>query len=276
MNKVALVTGSSRGIGRVIVNKLASNGYNIVIAAKTVTPSINLPGSIFEVQSDLASKYNIKTLAMPLDVRNYDSMKNVVNTTINEFGKIDVLVNNAGALWWKGITETPSSKYDLINSINSRASFLLSKLCLPHMEKNNFGHIIMHSPPLPSPTDKDIYANKTAYMISKLGMTMSALGISSEYEGKNIAANTIWPSTPIESFAVKNNNLGEKKMWRKADIIADAVINIVNEDPNKFTGNQLIDEDYLRSKGETDFSKYQCVPGYEPPKLTDVFEKFIN
>ena len=275
MNKVALVTGSSRGIGRVIVNKLASNGYNIVIAAKTVTPSINLPGSIFEVQSDLASKYNIKTLAMPLDVRNYDSMKNVVNTTINEFGKIDVLVNNAGALWWKGITETPSSKYDLINSINSRASFLLSKLCLPHMEKNNFGHIIMHSPPLPSPTDKDIYANKTAYMISKLGMTMSALGISSEYEGKNIAANTIWPSTPIESFAVKNNNLGEKKMWRKADIIADAVINIVNEDPNKFTGNQLIDEDYLRSKGETDFSKYQCVPGHELPKLTDVFEKFI-
>lgn len=275
MNKVALVTGSSRGIGRIIVNKLAENGYNVVIAAKTVTPTVNLPGSIFEVQSDIASKYNIKTLAMPLDVRNYDSMKNVVNTTINEFGKIDVLVNNAGALWWKGITETPSSKYDLINSINSRASFLLSKLCLPHMEKNNFGHIIMHSPPLPSPTDKYIYANKTAYMISKLGMTMSALGISSEYEGKNIAANTIWPSTPIESFAVKNNNLGEKKMWRKADIIADAVINIVNEDPNKFTGNQLIDEDYLRSKGETDFSKYQCVPGHEPPKLTDVFEKFI-
>ena len=164
---------------------------------------------------------------------------------------------------------------DLINSINSRASFLLSKLCLPHMEKNNFGHIIMHSPPLPSPNNKEIYANKTGYMISKLGMTMSALGISTEYEGKNIAANTIWPSTPIESFAVKNNNLGEKKMWRKADIIADAVINIVNEDPNKFTGNQLIDEDYLRSKGETDFSKYQCVPGYEPPKLTDVFEKFI-
>ena len=144
------------------------------------------------------------------------------------------------------------------------------------MEKNGFGHIIMHSPPLPSPNNKDIYANKTAYMISKLGMTMSALGISSEYEGKNIAANTIWPSTPIESFAVKNHNLGEKKMWRKADIIADAIINIVNEDPNKFSGNQLIDEDYLRSKGETDFSKYQCVPGYEPPKLTDVFEKFIN
>ena len=114
MNKVALVTGSSRGIGRVIVDKLASNGYNIVIAAKTINPTKNLPGTIFDVQIDLASKYNIKTLAMPLDVRNYDSMKNVVNTTINEFGKLDVLVNNAGALWWKSIKETPSSKYDLI------------------------------------------------------------------------------------------------------------------------------------------------------------------
>ena len=109
-------------------------------------------------------------------------------------------------------------------------------------------------------------------MISKYGMTMTAMGISEEFFGKGIAANTIWPSTPIESFATKNNNLGVAKHWRKPDIIADAILKIIKEDPNKFTGNQLIDEDYLRSKGVTDFGIYNCVPGSRPPRLNDVQE----
>ena len=111
-------------------------------------------------------------------------------------------------------------------------------------------------------------------MISKLGMTMTAMGIAAEYKGTGVAANTIWPSTAIESSATINNKLGDEKMWRKPDIISDAILEILKEDPKEFTGNQLIDEGYLRTKGVEDFSKYQCVKGYEPPKLMDVFDKF--
>jgi citronellol/citronellal dehydrogenase len=277
MNKVALITGASRGIGRVIVNKLAEKGYNVVITAKTIDNNNNLPGTIYDVQNEISNKYkNVSSLAMQLDVRNYNQMKDVVKKTIKEYGKIDAVIHNAGALHWKSINETYHNKYDLINNINSRASFLLSQLCLKYMKHDGYGHIIMHSPPLPNPTDIDIYKNKTAYMISKLGMTMTAMGIASEYKGTGIAANTIWPSTPIESFAVKNHKLGEKKMWRKADIIGDSIIKILEEDPNKFTGNQLIDEEYLRSKGVRNFGKYQCVKGHEPPKLLDIFNKFVK
>ena len=274
MRKTALITGASRGIGRVIANTLAQNGYNIVVTGKTVEPNDNLPGTIYNVRSEIKQKYKTDVIALPLDIRDYDQMKNVVDKTISHFGNIDILVNNAGALWWKSITDTSESKYDLINDINTRGSFLLSQLCLPHMERNNYGHIIMHSPPLLNPSDINIFNNKTAYMISKYGMTMTAMGISAEYKNKNIAANTIWPSTPIESSAVRNNKFGDEKMWRKPSIIADSILKIVNEEPNTFTGNQLIDEDYLRSIGVEDFSKYQCISGYEAPKLNDVFNKF--
>ena len=131
----------------------------------------------------------------------------------------------------------------------------------------------MQSPPLPTNlTEANMVKNKTAYMISKWGMTLTALGISGEYNNSGIAANTLWPSTPIESYALINNNLGTNAMWRKADIISDAVYEIIQEDPKKFSGHQLIDEDYLRAKGYDDFSKYQCVPGSEPPKLNSLLD----
>ena len=274
MNKVAIVTGGSRGIGCIICHKLAENGYNVVITAKSVKENKNLPGTIYSVQDELNEKYNTDSIGIKMDVRNTNEMESCVNKTIDKYGKIDVLINNAGALWWENIVDTPYKKYDLVNDINSRASYVLSHLCLPHMEKNDGGHIIMHSPPFDGITDNSTYKKKTAYMISKYGMTMTAMGISEEFFGKGIAANTIWPSTPIESFATKNNNLGIAKHWRKPDIIADAILKIIKEDPNKFTGNQLIDEDYLISKGVYDFTNYRCIKDYEPPKLNDFFNKF--
>ena len=269
MSKVAIVTGASRGIGRVVCHKLAENGYNVVIAAKSTKEHDKLPGTIYSVHKEIKQNYNVKSLPIQVDVRDSEKMKNCVNSVVDEFGKIDVLFNNAGALWWKNILETPPSKYDLINDINVRASFILSQLCIPHMK--NGGHIIMHSPPFDEIKDSKTYKNKTGYMISKYGMTMTAMGISQEFLGKGISANTIWPATPIESSATKNNNMGSEKHWRKPDIIADAILEIINEDPNKFTGNQLIDEDYLRTKGVNDFTKYRCVKNHEPPKLNDIF-----
>tara|TARA_Y200000002_G_scaffold375276_1_gene377317 strand:+ start:437 stop:1258 length:822 start_codon:yes stop_codon:yes gene_type:complete len=269
MNKVAIVTGASRGIGRVVCHKLAKKGYNVVIAAKSVKENHKLPGTIYSVHKEIQENYNVKSLPLQMNVRDCDEIENCINNVVDEFGKIDILFNNAGALWWKNILETPPSKYDLINDINVRASFILSHMCIPYMK--NGGHIIMHSPPFDEIRNNKTYMNKTAYMISKYGMTMTAMGISEEFLGKGIAANTIWPSTPIESAATKNNKMGTEKHWRKADIIADAVLGIINENPFQFTGNQLIDEDYLRSKGVDDFSKYRCVENHEPPKLNDIF-----
>jgi len=267
-NKVAIVTGASRGIGRALALGLAKKNYNIVIASKSITDSKKLPGTIYSV-ADEVEQLGTKALPIQVDVRNEDELQNLVNQTKDNFGRIDVLINNAGALWWKNIIDTPLKKYDLINSVNSRASFALSQLCIPEMLKNDSGgHIIMQSPPLVF--DNSIFKGKTAYMISKLGMTMSALGIAEEYKNDKIAANTLWPMTPIESYALKNHNLGTPEMWRKEDIIVDSVNSIIEEDPVTFSGNQLIDELYLRSKGLEDFSKYQCIEGSEPPKMHEI------
>lgn len=273
-NKVAIVTGASRGIGRAIALGLARKNYNIVVTSKSIKENKNLPGTIHSVTQEI-KKMGSRAYAIQTDVRDEKQVENLVNQTINKYGRIDVLINNAGALWWKDIKETPISKYNLINDINSKAAYHLSQLCIPYMEKNtDGGHIIMQSPPLTNGSKLafplQMFKGKTAYMISKLGMTMTALGIAEEYKGTNIAANTLWPMTPIESFALKNNNLGTPELWRKPDILVDSVINIVNENPRDFSGNQLIDEIYLRSLGITDFDKYQCVPGSEPPNMNEL------
>lgn len=274
MNKVAFVTGASRGIGRVICHKLAENGYNVVVTGKSITENPKLPGTIYSVSNEINKKYNVNTLPVKMDVRKDSDMEDAVQETIDKFGKIDVLINNAGALWWKDILNTPPSKYDLINDINARASYVLSYLCIPHFHDG--GHIIMHSPPLYDCNDTSIYKNKTGYMISKYGMTMAAMGIAQEFKDKGIAANTIWPNTAIESYATKNTGLGNEKMWRKPEIIADAIYEIINENPFIFSGNQLIDDEYLKNKGIRDFSKYRCAIGHEPPKLNDLFSQITR
>lgn len=271
MNKVAIVTGGSRGIGRAICLGLAEKGYNIVIAAKTVSENEKLPGTIYSV-ADEVRDLGVKALPIKVDMRDKNNIEDLVNSVKSNFSRLDVLVNNAGALWWKSIEDTPIEKYDLINSINSRGSFYLSKLCIPLMRENDGGHIIMQSPPLCDNSDdfKKYVKNKTGYMISKWGMTLSALGISEETKNENIAANSLWPLKPIESYALINNKIGDRHLWRKQDIIVDCVNKIVDEDPLTFTGNQLIDEVYLRSKGETNFDKYQCVSGSEPPVMNEI------
>ena len=271
MSKVALITGSTRGIGKCIVEKFAKNGYRVVVTGKTLVENDKSPGTIYSVSDEIEEKYNVKTLAGHLDIRKESHIKDVVNKTYQLFGRIDVLVNNAGALWWDNVLNTPFNKYDLINEINVRGSYLMARECIPHMLKNSDGgHIIMHSPPLPEPTDTAIYKGKAAYMVSKLGMTMVAMGMAEEFKTNKIRVNTIWPQTPIKSHAVMNFGLGEEKHWRKPDIIADAIYSICQEDSD-FTANQLIDEHYLVSKGVTDFTKYRCVPSIEPPTLNKMF-----
>lgn len=273
MTRTALITGASRGIGKVIAERFAKEGIRVLIAAKSVKENPDLPGTIYSVKEDIRKKYpNSEVYPFQIDIRDDIDVIKLFSTINKLYGGVDILINNAGALHWQNITNTSMKKYDLINDINVRGSFVLSRECIKNMvNRGKGGHIIMHSPPLPNPTDTKIYKGKTGYMISKYGMTMTAMGISEEYRNDGIAANTIWPATAIETAAVINNNLGTKKMWRKPDIISDAIWGIINEPSETFTGNQLIDEEYLRTKGVTDFSKYQVVEGCEPPKLLDLF-----
>jgi citronellol/citronellal dehydrogenase len=275
MNKVALITGATRGIGRALALGLSNKGYDIVIAGKTTEYNPKIPGTIYSVAKEVEI---IGTKALPIktDMRNYKDIENLINKTEEKFGRLDIVINNAGALSWKPTIDTNIKEYDLINSVNSRGSFFLSKLSIPLLIKSGGGHIIYQSPPLPDNIIdlKNTVKNKSAYMISKWGMTIGAIGLSEELKENNIGVNTIWPMTPIESYAVKNNNLGNKKMWRKSDIIVDSVLHIINEKPSLFTGNQLIDETYLRSKGIDCFENYQCELGYEPPKLANINHLF--
>eukprot|EP00003_Mantamonas_plastica_P024946 TRINITY_DN4775_c0_g1_i2.p1 TRINITY_DN4775_c0_g1~~TRINITY_DN4775_c0_g1_i2.p1 ORF type:complete len:207 (+),score=76.18 TRINITY_DN4775_c0_g1_i2:210-830(+) len=184
--------------------------------------------------------------------------------TAKEFGSIDILINNAGALWWKKVVDTPMKRFDLMHGVNSRGSFNCAHAVLPNMIENGHGHIINMSPPI----DLTAMSGKTGYCITKYGMTMLTHGLAGETKGLGVACNSLWPATMIESFATINFKLGEPKQWRKADIMSDSVLGIIQEDPNEFSGHALIDEDYLRTKGVTDFKKYRYDPEFEPPRLT--------
>eukprot|EP00008_Paramoeba_atlantica_P008227 CAMPEP_0201475932 /NCGR_PEP_ID=MMETSP0151_2-20130828/1238_1 /ASSEMBLY_ACC=CAM_ASM_000257 /TAXON_ID=200890 /ORGANISM="Paramoeba atlantica, Strain 621/1 / CCAP 1560/9" /LENGTH=288 /DNA_ID=CAMNT_0047856145 /DNA_START=54 /DNA_END=920 /DNA_ORIENTATION=+ len=265
IGRVAVITGASRGIGRECALTLARAGCHIVVAAKSVTDTPNLPGTIFQVAKEV-EKIGQKAIAIQVDVRDEQSVEAMVSKTIQEFGRIDILINNAGALWWKKMVDTPMKRYDLINGVNSRGTFMCTQKCLPHMIKNGFGHIINMSPPV----QFDMLDGKIAYCISKFGMTLQAHGIAQELGGTGVAANALWPATAVESYATLNFGLGGPSMWRKASIIADSVEMIVKEDPKVFTGYALIDEDYMRSRGVNDFKKYRCDPDCEPPRLVNI------
>jgi len=262
--QVVIVTGASRGIGREVCLAFAREGCNIVVSAKSTEDQKNLPGTIYSVAREIEA-LGVRALPFRCDVRLEEEIEAMVQKTIEVFGRVDVLVNNAGALWWKKMIETPMKRYDLINQINARATFCASKAVLPHMLKQGHGHIINMSPPI----DLEFIPGKIAYCISKFGMTMVALGLGEEVRGTGVACNALWPATAVESYATINFKMGGPEIWRKASILADSCVMIAKEDPNKLTGQALIDEDYMRTRGISDFVKYRCHPDHEPPRIAN-------
>lgn len=257
--RVAIITGASRGIGRAVALKLAKEGAAVVIAAKTAELDPRLPGTIYTVAQEVEALGG-RALPLRVDVRDENALQMMVDKTLETFGRVDILVNNAGALWWYPVVETPPKRFDLVMQVNLRASFIASHLVLPHMIAQRWGHIITMSPPI----DLSVLPGKVAYMISKFGMTMLALGLAEEVREHNVAVNALWPRTLIESQATIAWGLGTPKQWRKADIMADAVYEIVRREPHTCTGNAFIDEEVLREAGVTDFSIYNCTPDGEP------------
>jgi citronellol/citronellal dehydrogenase len=261
--RVAVVTGASRGIGRAIALGLARVGCAVVIAAKSTTSSEKLPGSIYTVAQEIEALGG-QALPVQVDVRHEEQIDMMAAKTRERFGRIDILVNNAGALWWQPLTETPAKRFDLVMSVNARAAFLCCRAVLPVMIERRWGHIINLSPPL----DLTMVPGRIAYSISKLGMTLLTHGLAEEVRASNIAVNSLWPVTIIESQASINHHLGTQAMWRKPDILVECVLRLVRKEPHETTGQSLLDEDFLRAEGVTDFSGYACVPGTEPPRLS--------
>jgi citronellol/citronellal dehydrogenase len=262
-DRVVFITGASRGIGRAVALACAKEGAHIVIAAKTeVAENPKLPGTIHDVAREVEA-LGRKALPLKLDVRDETACEAAIAKTIETFGRVDALVNNAGALWWADVADTPVKKYDLIMGINVRAAFVLSHAVLPHMIARKFGHIVMMSPAV----DTEAIAGHGAYSVSKFGMTMIAQSIAEEYAEDNVTAHALWPATAVESYATMNFGLGGPEVWRKADIIADATVALLAKEPRERMGKAWLDEELLRSEGVTNFDKYQCVAGHEPPHV---------
>jgi citronellol/citronellal dehydrogenase len=261
--RVAVVTGASRGIGRALALGLARAGCHVVIAAKSSTSTEKLPGSIFTVAAEVEA-LGVQALPLQVDVRDAEQIESLAAKTVERFGRIDLLVNNAGALHWASLLETPAKRFDLVMGVNARAAFLCCRAVLPAMMQQRRGHIINMSPPL----DLSMVPGRIAYAVSKLGMTLLSLGLAEEARPYNIAVNSLWPVTIIESQASINHALGTPEMRRKPDILVDCVLRLVQKEPAEMTGQALLDEDFLRAEGVTDFSGYACVPGTEPPRLS--------
>jgi len=261
-NRVAFITGASRGVGLNLAQALAREGCDIVIAAKTVEADPRLPGTIHEAARSVEA-LGRRALAVQLDVRDDSAVERAVGSALDHFGRVDLLINNAGALHWRPMTETPLKRYDLVNGVNARGAFACTYHVLPAMIAQGYGHILMMSPPV----DVDGAGSKIAYAISKFGMTLIAHGLADEVREHNVASNALWPVTLIESYATINFGLGGPELWRKADILSDAAIRIFEKEPRSFTGHALLDEDFLRAEGVTDFTPYRCDPEVEPPHV---------
>lgn len=280
LSRVALISGSTRGIGKNIALKLAKENYRVVITGKSEKDLKHVEEKIYALHGNRSKNADdIPVLSSQMDLRDETSIQDTVQKTVDTYGKIDVLVNNASAMWWFPVEKTDARRYDLVNGVNARGTYLLSRECIPHMPPHS--HIVTHSPPIdPKAMDRylnrDMIKNKVGYMVSKLGMSIVASGLAQELRDKQISSNCIWPKTAIGTAAMKDNPLipaamNQPKLWRTEDIIGDMVAELVQE-PADFTNQFLIDETYLRSKGYTDFKKYRCDPEIEPPDLFQLFE----
>lgn len=259
-NKTVFITGASRGIGKAIALRLAEEGANIVIAAKSIEENARLGGTIYSAANEV-EKAGGKALAVQVDIRNEEQIISAIEQAEKTFGGIDIVINNASAIQLSNTEQLDVKRFDLMLDINIRGSFLVTKHCIPHLKKAENAHILTLSPPIN--LNEKWLSNHVAYTISKYSMTMMALGWAAELKKYNIASNTLWPATTIATAAVKNLLGGEAliNMSRTPQIVADAAYFILNKKAAECTGNNFIDEKVLQQEGVTDLTKYAVTPG---------------
>ena len=259
-NKTVIITGGTRGIGKAIALKLAAEGANIVIAAKSVEENPKLGGTIFSAAAEIEAAGG-KALAVQCDIRFEDQIQNVIDKTVEKFGGIDILVNNASAISLTATEQTEPKRFDLMHDINVRGTFFVTKACIPHLKKSENPHILTLSPPIN--LDPKWFEKHVAYTITKYDMSMMTIGWAKELKKDRIAANSLWPRTTIDTAAVRNLLGGAMlaNMSRTTDILADAAYYILRQPSGDCTGNLFVDEDVLAKEGITDLEKYSVVPG---------------
>jgi citronellol/citronellal dehydrogenase len=260
INKTVFITGASRGIGKAMALRLAAEGANIVVAAKSVEEDPRLGGTIYSAAKEIEAAGG-KALPVQLDIRHEDQVQAAVQQAVDAFGGIDILINNASAIQLTPTEQTESKRFDLMQSINVRGTFLVGKYCIPHLKKGSNSHIITLSPPIN--LNPKWMGGHIAYTITKYSMSMLALGWAAELKGAGVASNALWPRTTIDTAAVRNLLGGEAlaKMSRTTAILADAVYYIVTKPSQQCTSNTFIDEEVMAAEGITDLEKYSVVPG---------------
>jgi citronellol/citronellal dehydrogenase len=257
--KTMFISGASRGIGLAIAKRVAADGANIALVAKTAEPHPKLPGTIYTAAKEIEE---VGGNALPIvgDVREGDSVAAAVAQTVEQFGGIDMCVNNASAINLGSIEEVPLKRFDLMNGIEVRGTYAVSQACIPHMKGRENPHILTLSPQIRL---EGKWLKPTAYMMAKFGMTLCALGIAEELRGAGIASNTLWPRTLIATAAVQNLLGGDAAMARarKPEVYADAAYVVLGKPAREYTGQSLLCEDVLVDAGVTDLSAYDCIPG---------------
>src|SRR4030095_7757877 len=240
--KTLFITGASRGIGLAIGLRAARDGANVAIVAKTAEPNPKLPGTIFTAAKEIEAAGG-KGLPLACDIRFEDQVAAAVKKTVETFGGIDILVNNASAISLTGTESTEMKRYDLMHGINTRGTFLCSKVCIPHLKKAQNPHVLNISPPLNMETKW--FAPHVAYTMAKFGMSLCVLGMAGEFKQAGIAFNALWPRTTIATAAIQNLLGGDQMMKasRKPEIMGDAAYVIFNRPARECTGNFFIDDE---------------------------------
>ncbi len=268
--RTILMSGGSRGIGLAIAVRAAREGAKVALLAKTGEPDPRLPGTIHTAAAEIEAAGGS---ALPIvgDVRDDATVAAAIEQTVERFGGLDIVVNNASAITLQPVGQLSAKRYDLMLDINARGTFLLTSLALPHLQRSDHAHVLTLSPPL-NP-DRRWLREHAPYTVSKYAMTMLTLGVAESYRGQGVAANCLWPRTIIATAAVQNLLGGEQSMAvsRKPEIVADAAHAILARDPRECTGNTFIDEDVLRAEGVSDFATYRFGDGAEDDLQTDIF-----
>ena len=264
--KTLFITGASRGIGLAIALRAARDGANVAIAAKSAVPNPKLPGTI-HTAAEAVEAAGGRALALRCDIREEEQVRAAVAKTVETFGGIDILVNNASAIWLRGTLDTPIRRFDLMQQVNARGTFLCAQACLPHLLQAPNPHILTLAPP-PS-LDPKWWAPHTGYTLAKMGMSFVTIGLAAEFGPQGVAANALWPRTVIATDAIRMIPGVDPAQCRKPEILADAAHAILVRDAKGFSGQFLIDDEVLAEAGVTDLSGYAVDPSR--PLLPDLF-----
>ncbi len=260
--KTLFITGGSRGIGLAIALRCAKDGANIAIAAKTAEPNPKLPGTIYTAAKEI-ERAGGKALPLVCDIRFEEQVTAAVAQCARAFGGIDICVNNASAIALAGTEATEMKRYDLMHLVNTRGTFMVTKYCVPHLRHAANPHVLMLSPPLDM--QAKWFAPHVAYAMAKFGMSLCVLGMAEEFRRDGIAVNALWPRTIIATAAIRNVVGGEEGMRhaRTPDIVAEAAYLVFQKPAREFTGNFLIDDNFLWQNGVRDFGKYRVDPNVD-------------